>query len=205
MGRTAAQAIAIILCAAVGLSSAADDKDRKRAERRLRELENRARKIAGTAADESEFFLKETQRLIERSRKLSPASHKFERLLEALDDLMDAREDLVTGQRGNDGSERDPPDEDAEKEDRRADTARHLERAYFRVQQAEYFGRLSKDEHASQYIVRLRRFYQQARAAYDGKDYRRAEKLASASSELVNVLENLAQAEVRRPEPPVLK
>ena len=183
------------LVLSAGLLPAGDEKERDRAQRRLQNLEARARKIGrSSATDETSAFLaRETQRLIERTRSLDRSSYAFGRLIEAVDDLLDAREDLQSAQR------------DEDERETREDSAKRLERAYFRVQQGDYFARLSDDKSASEYVLRSRQLYQRGRSAYDKKDYRRANELASASGELVNVLENLAQAAVRRPEPPVLK
>lgn len=191
------RAAAAFTALTVGLAWAGDDKP-ERAERRLRSLETRARKIPRTDSDETRAFLqRETQRLIERTRTFPPVSYEFDRLLEALDDLLDAREDLAAAARPNSRHDKDKESRDS--------VARHLERSYFRVQQGDYFARLSSDSHARDYVLRSRQLYQRARAAYDKRDFRQAAKLASASSELVNVLENLAQAAVRKPEPPVLE
>lgn len=170
-----------------------DDKKRNRAERRLQNQEARARKMQPPKNNDelAEFLTRETQRLMERSKTLSRPSYEFDRILEAVDDLLDAREDLLD-------AERETRDEDE-------NTAKRLERAYFRVQQGEYFAKLSGDKQAREYVLRSRQLYQKGRAAYDRREFQRARKLASASSELVNVLENLAQAAVRKPEPPVLK
>jgi hypothetical protein len=134
--------------------------------------------------------------LFERCRTFPPATYKFDRMLEALDDLLDAREDLHAAAVN--------PRKQADGEADRRDTAKRLERSYFRVQQGDYFARLSADDHAKEYVALARQLYQRARAAYDAREHHRAEKLASASSELVNVLENLAQAAVRKREPPIL-
>ncbi len=183
------------LAVSAGLLPAGDEKERDRAQRRLQNLETRARKIGRPAiADETSTFLaSETQRLIERTKSLDRSSYAFARMIEAIDDLLDARDDLESAHR------------DEDERETREDTAKRLERAYFRVQQGDYFARLSADKNASEYVLRSRQLYQRGRSAYDRKEYRRANELASASGELVNVLENLAQAAVRRPEPPVLK
>ena len=185
----------LAVVAAPLLHAGGDEKSRDSAERRLHKIETRAKKIPKPAdADEiPSFLLRETQRLIDQSRTFPHSSYKFDRTLEAVDDLLDAREDWTAAR------------QDREEDETRADTVKRLERAYFRVQQGEYFAKLSQDRNASEYVRRSRQLYQQARAAYDRRELHRANKLASASSELVNVLENLAQAAVRRPEPPVLK
>ena len=177
-----------------------DQKNRHRAERRLSSLETRAGKIttAPNSTELSEFLQHETLRLIERCRALLPSSsYRFDRTLEATEDLLDSREELQAADR------REAPS--AKEEKARSDTAKRLERAYFRVQQAEYFARLSGDKHASEYITFSRQLYQRARAAYDEREYHRANRLGSASRELVSVLENLAQAAVRERVPPELK
>jgi hypothetical protein len=178
-----------------------ESKSRRRAERRLENLESRVKRIGSpNSADEpSVFLLRETDRLMAKTRSLSRSSYQFDRMLEAMDDLLDAREQLLAA--AADGRH----DGDSSEDDKRSDTAKRLERAYFRVQQGDYFAGLSADKHAQEYILRSRQLYQKARAAYDRREYRRANKLADAASELVNVLENLAQSAVRKPEPPVLK
>jgi hypothetical protein len=195
----AGRAFALAALAAGLVHAEDDDKSRKRAERRLLALNTRARKIdpPDRADEPAAFLFRETQRLIQRSREASRSLYEFERMLEAVDDLLDAREDLASAAQG---------EKDRENVERaRDDTAKRLERAYFRVQQGDYFARLSGDQRAPDYVRLTRRLYQKARAAYDTREFRRAGKLASASTELVNVLENLAQVAVRKPEPPVLK
>jgi hypothetical protein len=80
-----------------------------------------------------------------------------------------------------------------------------LERTYFRVTQADYYARISTDPNGSAYVRSARRLYQAARREYDAKNYDRARRFAGAAGELVNTLENLAQAVVRGPDPPKLE
>jgi hypothetical protein len=174
-----------------------DDKDRRRSEQRLVKLETRAQRLGADASESNSFLVQETRRLAEQCRSLPAGSYKYDRLLEALDDLLDAREDLRAAHRNESAKDGKPVTRD--------DTAKRLERAYFRLQQGEYFAGLSRENGAPEYISLSRQLYQKARTAYDAKEYLRANRLASASSECVNVLENLAQAAVRKPEPPVLK
>ena len=181
-----------------GLLHAEDEeKDRKRAERRLQNVEARAKSLPKAGPEPTSFLEAETRRLLERRRNFALTTYESDRLLEAIDDLLDAREDLHASVReGSDKDKRNNKPEGA---------AKRLERAYFRVQQGEYFAKLSGDKRAMDYLPIARQLYQRARAAYDAQEYGRANRLASASGELVDVLENLAQAAVRRPEPPVLK
>lgn len=198
--RRAKHIVPVLLILCIGdLRAGNEQDDRRRAERKLTGLEARAKRIAAahSTAPFEPFLQQETKRLLERCRAFAPASYKFDRMLEALDDLLDARDELLAAAAQTQPSQKDSEDE-------RRDTAKRLERSYFRVQQGDYFARLSADEHAKEYVALSRQLYQRARAFYDTRDYRRADKLASASSELVNVLENLAQAAVRKLEPPVL-
>jgi hypothetical protein len=190
--------ILLLLALSAGLVVGDDDDGSKRPERRLLRLENRAKKMSRLPepADAGGFFVNESQRLVEQARARTGSPYEFDRILEALDDLLDAREDVAAGQ----GSRPSRKEGDGAR-----DTARRLERAYFRVQQAEYFARLSADKNGPEYVRRSRQLYQKARAAYDAQNFYRANKLASASTELINVLENLAQAAVRKPDPPVLE
>lgn len=174
--------------------------ERKSPERRLRQLEARVKGLPeAPAADQTAVFLaRESRRLLDRSRALPPASYEFDRITDALDDLLEAREQLTKAREetGAISRERD--------QDPQGRTARRLERTYFRVQQAEYFAALTRDEEAPVYVARIRQLYQEARAAYDRSAYVQSQRLADVSSELVEVLEKLAQAAVRRRDPPRL-
>lgn len=196
-GRLLHSAAALFLI--TGLVNGTEDDRRKRNEQALRSLRIRAEQLAPPAPGEplNEFLAQETHRLLLRAKTLPIASVRLHKVLEALDDLLDARDRLAEVKQLRRLTNDKPVSRD--------DTAKRLERAYFRVQQADYFGRLSGDAHAAEYILRSRQLYQQARSGYDREDYAIAVKLASASTELVNVLENLAQAAARRHDPPVLK
>ena len=61
------------------------------------------------------------------------------------------------------------------------------------------------EKEAKQYVTYARSFYQLARSAYDAHQYDRAQMLGDASSLLVTALENIAQASLRIPDPPVIK
>lgn len=80
--------------------------------------------------------------------------------------------------------------------------AQHLERAYFRLQQAPYFLSQSRDEHATRLPQAGRRFYESAAQAYDEGDYRQAEEEAQCVDDTVRTLEQLAQASSPAPPPP---
>lgn len=79
--------------------------------------------------------------------------------------------------------------------------ANHLERAYFRLQQAGYFESQSQDEHVKDLPQRGRRFYENAVQAYDKGDYVRAEQDIKCVDDTVRTLEELAQAASPLPPP----
>src|SRR5688572_7391498 len=118
------QALVILLPTPVHADS--DEKERSRGERRLLDLEKRAKKIsaAGVSVESAGFLESETRRLIGRCRTFAPSSYEFDRMLEAVDDLLDAREDLQAAAQSK-------AESDKENESRGA-TAKRLERAYFR-------------------------------------------------------------------------
>jgi hypothetical protein len=69
-----------------------------------------------------------------------------------------------------------------------------LHRVYFRTQQAEYFFRQSHDSNADGLPRWARDFYELAVRAYDRKEWVSADENAKCADEVVNALENLAQA-----------
>jgi|DewCreStandDraft_4_1066084.scaffolds.fasta_scaffold11078_3 hypothetical protein len=83
--------------------------------------------------------------------------------------------------------------------------AERLERAYFRLQQAEYFQTQSKDPRAKGLAQAGRQFYQKARRAYDRKEARDADEFAKVCEEIVRALEYLARTAAPAREPPRLK
>lgn len=83
--------------------------------------------------------------------------------------------------------------------------AERLERAYFRLQQAEYFQTQSKDPRAKGLVQSARQFYQKARRAYDLQVSRDADEFAKVCEEIVKALEYLARTATPTREPPRLK
>jgi hypothetical protein len=80
------------------------------------------------------------------------------------------------------------------------DIADHLQRVYFRLQQADYFATASRETDAKALPALARKFYEQARKAYDSGSWFGADEYAKSADDTVRGLENLAQASV--PEPP---
>jgi hypothetical protein len=184
----------------VGVLSA--QRNRRAEERKLKDLDELSSRLNRFASDpeaseEQRFLHERVQELMERARAAEAGSYLFGRLEEAIDGFLDASDELRDARR-------EPPNDDDDERDAQQRTARDLEQTYFRVRQGDYFARQSGDSQGNSYAQMAQRLYQQARAAYDVKQYRRARNLADAAREVIEGLENLAQAAVRIPEPPKL-
>jgi hypothetical protein len=79
------------------------------------------------------------------------------------------------------------------------EVAHHLERVYFRLQQADYFVRQSFDTNAKSIAKFARQYYQNALRAQDRSELRRADECAKSADDLMRALESLAQAAVLPP------
>jgi hypothetical protein len=82
----------------------------------------------------------------------------------------------------------------------RAEVTRHLERVYFRLQQADYFVKQSADPNAESIAGFARQYYQEALRA--GSDLRTADECAKSTDELMRALESLAQSTAPPPPKP---
>ena len=76
----------------------------------------------------------------------------------------------------------------------RSELARHLDRVYFRLQQADYFVKQSADPNATTIASFARQYYQDALRASDLPDPRVTDGCAKSAEDLIRALENLAQA-----------
>lgn len=80
--------------------------------------------------------------------------------------------------------------------------ADHLQRVYFRLQQADYFADASGDPDAKTLPFLARKFYEDARMAYDTGNWIPADEYAKSADDTIRGLENLAQAAAPEPPPP---
>jgi hypothetical protein len=80
--------------------------------------------------------------------------------------------------------------------------ARHLERVYFRLQQADYFVKQSADPNAKVLAEFARQYYQDALRAQDRSELRVADECAKSADDVMRALESLAQASVPPPAQP---
>jgi len=145
-------------------------------------------------APEHVFLIARAAELLERMKQARGNNFQFDRLGRAADALLRAGDRILGARKVAQIDEND-----------KRDAALFLQRCYFRVQQAEYFSGLCGERESKQYVTYSRSLYQQARSAYDARQYDRAQMLGDASSLLVSALENIAQASLRIPDPPVIK
>jgi len=198
--------IILILALAAGGGSG-EQRERKRedaAERAARRQRERLKELSEKLArwqrapqpsETNTYLHQQAAALMERARQAAQEQYRFDRLCRAADALLEASESIFEARE---------PEKRAEPDDQE-DAARRLERSYFRLQQGAYFALQCGEAEAGAYVKHARALYQQARGAYDQKQYRKAEKLGEAAGEIIGALERLAQARVRVPEPPRLK
>ena len=79
---------------------------------------------------------------------------------------------------------------------------RILQGFLFRVQQADVFAQMNTDKNSDQYVTLARSLYQQARSAYDAREYLKAKYLVDASSNIVTALESIVYSQASIPPPP---
>ncbi len=143
---------------------------------------------------ENGFLLARATELLERTRQSHGNVFQFDRLARATDVLLQAIDRVFTSRKLLQIDEND-----------KRDAAEFLQHCYFRVLQAEYFAGMSGEKEGKQYVSYTRSLYQQARSAYDARQYDRAQMLGEASSLIVAALEHVAHASLRIADPPVIK
>ncbi len=143
---------------------------------------------------ENAFLHARAADLLERTKQAKANNFQFDRLSRAVESLLRASERIFGAQKAT----------QIDDDDRR-NAAEFLQRCYFRVQQADYFAGLSGEKDTKKYVTYTRSLYQQARSAYDVRQYDRAQMLGDASSLIVAALENIAHASLNIPDPPVIK
>lgn len=196
MKRLLAAALVLLLA---GVYVLARERRRSETEKRQEKIQELAKKLARRSAyasqgEEQKFLHGRAAALLERLKSGAPDPYVFERIARAVDDLLEASEEIEESREA----------ERAPRPGEREETARELQRYYFRMQQAEYFAGLSGESDAAAWVKYARALYQQGRGAYDAQQYRRARKLGEAAALVVSALEKLAQARASSQEPPRL-
>jgi hypothetical protein len=144
------------------------------------------------ADTDGETLLAVARRNLDKAEEKARANDLFvaDRLVAASDAFMHAAEHPLHLQEGPKG-----PRPDA------AEIAGHLERVYFRLQQADFFARTSGEEDVKSLPRLARQFYERAMQAYDRADWFVADEYAKSADDTIRGLENLAQAATPLPRP----
>jgi hypothetical protein len=141
-----------------------------------------------------EMLMAVARRNLDEAEEKAHANALFvaDRLVAASDAFIHAAEHPLHLEEGPKG-----PHPDAE------EIASHLQRVYFRLQQADFFARTVGDDNAKQLTGLARKFYEKSLQAYDKSDWLGADELAKSADDTIRGLENLAQAAT--PPPPRLR
>lgn len=152
-------------------------------------------KNANQSGPEIEFIHSRASELLERAKSSRDNYFQFDRFIAATNAMLEASDRIVWSRK----IERAPQEQDY------WGAGLFLPGCYFRVRQAEFFASLIGEKNTEQYVTWSKSFYQQARGAYDAREYQRAKLLADASFSIVFALECIAQATVQMPDTPIIK
>jgi len=190
-------ALAVLLCLGTATAGANQSRSSRAERNKIEDLDDLSRRFNRQTAfrnlsPETEFLHARATALMDRARQAEAGSYLFGRLENTIDNLLDAVEEIAKSEETGD-------DDDTQER-----AAKDLERAYFRVRQGDYFARMSTEGDSKAYVKTAQALYQKGRGAYEMKQYRKARRLAEAAREVIDALEDLAQAAVRIPDPPQL-
>jgi hypothetical protein len=190
-------ALALLLCLGTATAGANQSRSSRAERNKIEDLDDLSRRFNRQTAfrnlsPETEFLHARATALMDRARQAEAGSYLFGRLENTIDNLLDAVEEIAKSEETGD-------DDDTQER-----AAKDLERAYFRVRQGDYFARMSTEGDSKAYVKTAQALYQKGRGAYEMKQYRKARRLAEAAREVIDALEDLAQAAVRIPDPPQL-
>ena len=190
-------ALALLLCLGTATADANQSRSSRAERNKIEDLDDLSRRFNRQTAfrslsPQTEFLHARATALMDRARQAEAGSYLFGRLENTIDNLLDAVEEIAKSEETGD-------DDDTQER-----AAKDLERAYFRVRQGDYFARMSTEGDSKAYVKTAQALYQKGRGAYEMKQYRKARRLAEAAREVIDALEDLAQAAVRIPDPPQL-
>jgi hypothetical protein len=201
----------LINCLALPRAVLAGDDKRERLtkEQQLaRDLEKQDRRLqavreytsrSSPLSKEVEPLLADATRLQQQARTTLASAQTYvaERLKSASRNLAEAVEHLANARLNlkwdDDDNRSEPPDRDDYSE---KDSARELERAYFRTAQLNFFARQKGAAGVNEWATLSRRLYQEGRAVFDKKEYFKAQQLAKASAELSSAVEKYLQSQL---------
>ena len=173
-------------------------RDLEKQDRRLQAVREYASR-SSTLSKEVEPLLADAAKLQQQARHTLALTQTYvaERLKSASRNLAEAVEHLANARLNlkwdDDDNRSEPPDRDDHSE---KDSAKELERAYFRTAQLNFFARQKGAAGVSEWATLSRRLYQEGRAVFDKKEYFKAQQLAKASAELSSAVEKYLQSQL---------
>ena len=173
-------------------------RDLEKQDRRLQAIREYTARSSGLSK-EVEPLLADAAKLQQQARKTLASGQTYvaERLKSASRNLGEAVEHLANARLNlkwdDDDGRSEPPDRE---DDSEKDSARELERAYFRTAQLNFFARQKGAAGVSEWATLSRRLYQEGRAVFDRKEYFKARQLAKASAELSAAVEKYLQSQL---------
>ena len=173
-------------------------RDLEKQDRRLQAIREYTARSSGLSK-EVEPLLADAAKLQQQARKMLASGQTYvaERLKSASRNLGEAVEHLANARLNlkwdDDDGRSEPPDRE---DDSEKDSARELERAYFRTAQLNFFARQKGAAGVSEWATLSRRLYQEGRAVFDRKEYFKARQLAKASAELSAAVEKYLQSQL---------
>jgi hypothetical protein len=173
-------------------------RDLEKQDKRLQAVREYTARSSGLSK-EVEPLLADAAKLQQQARKTLASGQTYvaERLKSASRNLGEAVEHLANARLNlkwdDDDGRSEPPDRE---DDSEKDSARELERAYFRTAQLNFFARQKGAAGVSEWATLSRRLYQEGRAVFDRKEYFKARQLAKASAELSSAVEKYLQSQL---------
>ena len=173
-------------------------RDLEKQNKRLQAVREYTARSSGLSK-EVEPLLADAAKLQQQARKTLASGQTYvaERLKSASRNLGEAVEHLANARLNlkwdDDDGRSEPPDRE---DDSEKDSARELERAYFRTAQLNFFARQKGAAGVSEWATLSRRLYQEGRAVFDRKEYFKARQLAKASAELSSAVEKYLQSQL---------
>jgi hypothetical protein len=154
---------------------------------------------------DSVFLIARAGELFERAKQVRGTSFQFDRMARAVDALLRACGEIADARKTGTGSKNFKRRGDMTADDEKRNASEFLQRCYFRIQQADFFADNSGEKESKKYVTTARSLYQQARSAYDARQYEKTFMFGDASSQIVAALENIAHASLNISDPPIIK
>jgi hypothetical protein len=152
---------------------------------------DKAKKIT-QPGQEIDFLFARASELLEKAKQSRDNYFRSGRFIFAANAMLDAGDRILWVRKVERGTQ---------EQDYWGGIGMFLQGCSFRVRQADFFASLIGEKYTDQYISWSKNFYQQARSAYEAREYQKAKLFGEASSSIVWALECIAQATVQSDAP----